>query len=98
MKPYQRAIAIVNVILFLFFWWLSWIGHSHLPGQLGSEMRSDVMLSKYQLVCARLTAALTASCLVVIVLVNAVLIAGYFLLRKSMSSTAGSDESTPEAS
>jgi len=67
MKAYKHAITIVNAILFLFFWWLFWIGNIHLPGQ------------------ARLTASLTLSCLVVIVIVNAILIRAYFRLGKNMS-------------
>jgi len=84
MKAYKHAITIVNTILFLFFWWLVWIGHFYLPGQLGSEMQIDVILSKYEVVCARLTASLTLWCLVVIVLVNAILIWAYFRLKKNM--------------
>ena len=84
MKAYKHAITAVNTILFLFFLWLLWIGSFHLPGQLNSEMQIDVMLAKYEVVCARLSASLTLSCLVVIVLVNAILIRAYFRLRKNM--------------
>ena len=84
MKTHQSAITIVNVILFLFFWWLFWVGHGYLPGQLNSEMHSDVMLQKYQIVCARLTAWLTILYLIVIVLVNAVLIRAYFIQKKNL--------------
>ena len=84
MQAYKHAITVVNAILFLFFWWLVWIGSFHLPGQLNSEMQIDVMLQKYENVVARLTASLTLSCLVVIVLVNAILIRAYFRLRKNM--------------
>jgi len=84
MKAYKHAITSVNTILFLFFWWLLWIGSFHLPGQLNSKMRIDVMLQKYEVVCARLTASLTLSCLVVVVIVNAILIRAYFRLRKNM--------------
>jgi len=84
MKAYKHAITIVNAILFLFFWWLFWIGNIHLPGQLNSKMQIDVMLAKYELVCARLTASLTLSCLVVVVIVNAILIRAYFRLRENM--------------
>ena len=84
MKAYKHAITAVNTILFLFFWWLLWIGSFHLPGQLNSKMQIDVMLSKYDVVCARLTASLTLWCLVVIVLVNVILIRAYFRLRKNM--------------
>ena len=84
MKAYKHAIIAVNTILFLFFWWLLWIGSFHLPGQLNSKMQIDVMLQKYEIVCARLTASLTLSCLVVVVIVNAILIRAYFRLRKNM--------------
>ena len=84
MKAYKHAIIAVNTILFLFFWWLLWIGSFHLPGQLNSKMQIDVMLQKYEVVCARLTASLTLSCLVVVVIVNAILIRAYFRLRKNM--------------
>ncbi len=84
MKAYKHAITVVNTILFLFFWWLLWIGSFHLPGQLNSKMQIDVMLQKYEVVCARLTASLTLSCLVVVVIVNAILIRAYFRLRKNM--------------
>ncbi len=84
MKAYKNAITAVNTILFLFFWWLLWIGSFHLPGQLNSKMQIDVMLTKYEVVCARLSASLTLSCLVVIVLVNVILIRAYFRLRKNM--------------
>ena len=84
MKVYKHAITTVNIILFLFFFWLLWIGNKHLPGQLNSEMQADVMLQKYEIVCARLTASLTLCCLVVIVLVNVILIKGYFSLRKNI--------------
>lgn len=96
MKPYQYTIAIVNGILFLFFWWLFWLGDAYLPGQLNSEMQSDVMLQKYQNVCADLAASLTMRCLIVIALVNAVLIPTYFLLKKTMSSTVSSNKSMQE--
>ncbi len=87
MNSYRRAIVFVNLILSLFFWSLIWIGHFFLPGLLGSEMKADVMLSKYELVCAGLTAFLALSCLVVIVLVNAVLIRAYFTQKKNIPST-----------
>lgn len=84
MKAYKNTIKIVNAILFLFFFWLLWIGNSHLPGQLTSKMQIDVMLAKYEIVCARLTVLLTLSCIVVAVLINAILIRAYFRLRKNM--------------
>jgi hypothetical protein len=84
MKSYKHAIKIVNAILFLFFCWLLWIGSFHLPGQLNSKMQIDVMLQKYEVVCARLTVSLTLSCLVVLVIVNAILIRAYFRLKKNM--------------
>jgi len=84
MKVYKHAIRIVNAILFLFFCWLFWIGNFHLPGQLNSEMQTDVMLQKYQIVCTRLTASLSLWCLVIIVIVNAILIRAYFRLMKNM--------------
>ena len=84
MKAYKNAIKIVNVILLLFFFFLFWTGNSHLPGQLTSKMQTDVMLAKYEIVCARLTASLMLWCLVVVVLVNAILIRAYFRLRKNM--------------
>jgi len=86
-KAYRSAIVTVNGILLLFFWWLFWLGHGHLPGQLGGEMQSDVMLMKYQIVCARLAAYLTVGCLVVIVLVNIVLLRGCLSSKKNEVST-----------
>ena len=68
------------------------MANTHLPGQLDSEMQSDVMLQKYQNVCADLAASMAIRYLVVIVLVNAVLIVVYFLLKKSMPSTASSNQ------
>ena len=94
MKSYRYAIVIVNGILFLFFWWLSWLGDEFLPGQLNSEMKSDVMLQKYQNVCADLTASLTVRCLLIIILVNAVLVPAYFLLKRNMASSASSNKTS----
>lgn len=90
-KAYHSAIVTVNGILLLFFAWLSWLGHGHLPGQLGGEMQSDVMLMKYQIVCARLTSYLTASCLLVIALVNIVLLRACLAAKQDAPSTANSD-------
>ena len=84
MKTYKHAIKIVNLILFLFFYWLFWIGNFRLPGQLNSTMQIDVMLQKYENVCANLTASLTLSCLVVFVLINAILFWAYFHQRKNI--------------
>ena len=91
MKPYQSAIVTINGILLLFFGWLFWLGHGYLPGQLDGNMPSDVMLAKYQIVCARTTAYLTVGCLIVIVLVNIVLIRACLSAKKDVASTASSD-------
>jgi hypothetical protein len=91
MKSYQSAIVTVNGILLLFFGWLFWLGYGHLPGQLDGQMASDVVLMKYQIVCARLTSYLTASCLLVIVLVNVVLLRAYLSSKKDKPSTASAD-------
>ncbi len=48
-----NSIALVNVILFAFIMWISWMGNTHLAGQLDPQMQSDVMIQKYQLVCSR---------------------------------------------
>jgi len=68
------------------------MANTHLPGQLDSEMQSDVMIQKYQNVCADLAVSMTMRCLIVIVLINAVLIVVYFLVKKSMPSTASSNQ------
>jgi len=62
MKACSWSIVIVNVTLFVLFWWMFWMGNHYLPGKLDGEMNTDVMLAKYQLVCSRLTAAMTAMC------------------------------------
>lgn len=96
MKPYRYAIRIINVILLLFFFWLFWMGNTRLPGQLGSEMQSDVMFQKYQNVCATLTASLMGIGLIVFVLINATLFTVYFLLKKSLPSPAGTNKANYE--
>ncbi len=58
-------------------------------------MTSEVMLQKYELVCARLTAWMTGLCLLAIVVIDVALIRMYCLLQKNMSSAAGG-ESQPE--
>ena len=77
MKIHPYSIAVVNVILCAFLFWLSW-RDTHLAGQLDPQMQSDVMIQKYQNVCAELTASMTMVCLIVIVLINAVLIGPLF--------------------
>ena len=96
MKPYQYAVTMINVILLLFFLWLFWVGNTYLPDQLDSEMQSDVMLQKYENVCADLTASLLIRLLIVIVLVNAVLIKVYFSFKKNPPSQAGSNQANQE--
>jgi len=85
MKACTWSIAIVNFTLFALFWWMSWMGHSYLPGKLDGEMNIDVMLQKYQLVCSGLTASMAAMCFLVIVIINVVLIYTYHLLKKKIS-------------
>jgi hypothetical protein len=72
----------VNGILVAFLGLLLWLGYGYLPGQLDGQMASDVMLMKYQIVCARMTSYLTAGCFVVIVLVNVVLLRACLSSRK----------------
>jgi len=86
MKACNWSIVTVNVTLFVLFWWMSWMGNHYLPGKLDGEMNTDVMLQKYQLVCSRLTASMAAMCFLAIVIINAVLIYTYFLLKKEMAS------------
>ena len=95
MKACTRSIAIVNITLFVLFWWMFWMGNSYLPGKLDADMTSDVMLQKYELVCARLTASMTGMCFLAIVLINVVLIYTYFVLKKNVSPAAGG-ETPPE--
>jgi len=83
MKTFKKTISIINTVMFLFFLWLLWLGYFHLPGQLNSKMQIDVILSKYNVVCARLTAYLTLSCLVVVVIVNILLFKTYFRIKKN---------------
>jgi hypothetical protein len=64
---------------------LLWLGYGYLPGQLDGEMASDVMLMKYQIVCARLTSYLTAGLLAVIVLVDIVLLRACLSAKKEVS-------------
>ena len=75
-----NSIALVNVILFAFIIWISWMGNTHLAGQLDPQMQSDVMIQKYQLVCSRLTASMTAMALLVLVLINGVLIGPHVIM------------------
>ena len=91
MKHYQSTIVTVNGILLLFFALLLWLGYGYLPGQLDGEMQSDVMLMKYEIVCARLTSYLTAGCFVVIVLVDIVLLRACLSAKKDAPSAARSD-------
>jgi len=85
MKACTWSITIVNVTLFVLFWWMFWMGNHYLPGKLNGEMNSDVMLQKYQLVCSRLTASMATMCFLAIVIINIVLIYTYCLLKKKMS-------------
>ena len=80
MKIHPYSIALVNVILFAFIMWISWMGNTHLAGQLDPQMQSDVMIQKYQNVCAELTASMTMMCLLVMVLIDAVLIGPRFMM------------------
>lgn len=91
MKAFTYSITIVNVTLFALFWWMQWFCHFRLPGQLNAQMRSDVMLQKYQNVCASLTASMAGMCLLAIVLVNVALIYAYLALKKSVSPAPGGD-------
>lgn len=91
MKPFHSAVVMVNGILVVFLVLLLWLGYGYLPGQLDGEMQSDVMLMKYQIVCARLTSYLTAGCFVVIVLVNIVLLRACLSAKKDAPLTARSD-------
>ena len=91
MKHYQSTIVTVNGILLLFFALLLWLGYGYLPGQLDGQTQSDVMLMKYQIVCARLTSYLTAGCFAVIVLVDIVLLRACLSAKKDAPSTAPSD-------
>jgi hypothetical protein len=91
MKAYSYSIAAVNVTLFALFWWMCWMGDTHLPAQLDSQMSGDVMRQKYQTVCTDLTASMASMCLLAIVLVNVALICTYFSLKENLSSAACSN-------
>jgi len=91
MKSYHSAVVMVNGILVVFMVLLLWLGYGYLPGQLDGQMASDAMLAKYQIVCARLTSYLTASFLVVTVLVNLVLLRACLSSRKDKPATASTD-------
>lgn len=95
MKICNYAIAIVNVTLFALFLWMFWMGNYHLPGKLDAEMASDVMLQKYQIVCADLTASMTTMCLLAILVIDIALIYMYRRLQKNMS-LAAANEKPPE--
>ncbi len=90
MKPYQSLIAVINVILFVLFMCLSWLGNSYLPRQINkdSERQIDVFLQMYQNVCANLTVALAGMCFIAIIFVNIALITTYFFLKKNMNPSA----------
>jgi len=85
MKACTWSIAIINVTLLALFWWMCWMGNDYLPGKLDGEMNIDVMLQKYQLVCSRLALSMAAMCSLAIVIINAVLIYTYCLLKKKIS-------------
>ena len=87
MKSSLQAIAIVNIVLFLFFCGLFWIGHSHLSGQLDNVKPTHLVLTRYQNVCARLAASSAGWCLVVVVIIDAVLIRAAGIEKKNVSST-----------
>ncbi len=95
MKACLRSIAIVNITLCVLCLWMFWMGNSYLPDKLDADMTSEVMLQKYELVCARLTAWMTGLCFLAIVVIDVALIRMYCLLKKSMS-PAASGESKPE--
>ena len=90
MKSYHSAVVTVNGILLVFFGWLLWLGYGYMPGQLDGQVQIDVMLTKYEVVCARLTSYLTAGCFVVIVLVNVVLLRACLSSRKNKPATPSS--------
>lgn len=94
-KACIRSIAIVNVTLCILSVWMIWMGSFYLPGKLDADMTSDVMLAKYELVCARLTASMTGMCFLAVVVIDAALIRMYCLLKKNVSPAAG-DETPPE--
>ena len=90
MKAYIRSIAIVNVTLCILCLCMLWMGNSYLPGKLTAEMTSDVMLAKYELVCARLMALMTGMCFLAIVVIDVALVNMYRQLKKNVSPAAAS--------
>jgi len=68
-----------------------WMGNFYLPGKLDADMTSDVMLQKYELVCARLTAWMTGMCLLAGVVIDVALIRMYVRLKKDVSPAAGGE-------
>ena len=89
MKTCMRSIAIVNVTLCVLCLGMIWIGNFYLPGQLNTDMTSDVMLAKYELVCARLTALVTGMCFLAIVVIDVALVNMYRQLKKNVSPATG---------
>jgi len=87
MKLDPQTIIPVNIVLFLFMCWLCWVGHFHLPGQLDNVKPTELVLTRYQNVCARLTVSLAGWSLVVMVIINAVLIRVAGIEKKNLSST-----------
>ena len=92
MKTCIRSIAIVNVTLCILCLCMLLMGNSYLPGKLTAEMTSEVMLAKYELVCARLTASMTIMCLLAIVVIGIFLVRMYYLLKKDLSPAAGNED------
>lgn len=95
MKACIHSMAIVNVTLCILVCVMLWMGMYYLPGELNAEMTSEVMLEKYRLVCARLTATMTGLCLLAIVVIDVALIRMYRLLKQNIPPAAG-DGTPPE--
>ena len=87
MKIHSYSIAIVNVILLAFCFWLSWIGNTQLARQLDPQMQSDVMFQKYQNVCSDVTASMTMMCVFVMLLIDAVLMIGPRFMKTTNSAS-----------
>jgi len=94
-KACIHSMAIVNITLCILTCVMLWMGMYHLPVQLNAEMTSEVMLDKYSLVCARLTATMTGLCLLAIVVIDVALIRMYRLLKQNVPPAAGG-ETSPE--
>ncbi len=78
---FTYSFVLINLILNGFFWWALWLTNNKLPDNLGSES-VDLVMQRYQSVRAHFAASISFSIVVVLILVNAVVIWMYFMLKK----------------